>query len=143
MIEKSRKAARLMISGFLLVAGVLAGTTIVESSEPTVAGAAPLLHLRLVSTSPAADTVLTTSPAEIRLVFSEAPQSGGSTVRLTRGAEDLVASSETTADPQDARQLVIRPDAPLTAGAYMVHWRVLAEDGHAQRGTFEFRVAAE
>jgi len=127
------------LAGFLLLGGML-------SAHPAPVGQLQaedrVPHLRLVATSPAADSTVAGSPAEIRLFFSEAPQMRGTTVRLTRGAEELVASTDATADPEDAKELFIRPSAPLTPGTYTVHWRVIAQDGHTQRGTFEFRVAS-
>jgi methionine-rich copper-binding protein CopC len=98
-------------------------------------------HLRLVSSSPTADTTLSEPPSEIRLLFSEPPQMRGTSIRLTRGADDLVDSSETEADETDPRQIYIQPARPLASGAYIVHWRVIAQDGHTQRGSFQFQVA--
>jgi methionine-rich copper-binding protein CopC len=129
----------------------LSGTAFLLLAATIVAGigagnevhADPVPHLRLVSTAPAADTVVAESPAEIRLFFSEAPQMRGTTVRLADAAEALVASSEVAADGEDPRQLFIRPSEPLGSGLYTVHWRVIAQDGHTQRGTFEFRVGGQ
>lgn len=100
----------------------------------------PIPHLRLVRTTPAADTTLAQSPAEIRLFFSEPPQMRGTSVRLADAGENLIASSDAAADTEDARQVWIAPEAPLAPGRYTVHWRVIAQDGHTQRGSFIFRV---
>ncbi len=101
-----------------------------------------LLHLRLVRTTPAADTTVTESPDEIRLFFSEPPQMRGTTVRLTGAGDALVATTDAAPDEDDARQVFIRPEAALPSGQYTVHWRVIAQDGHTQRGTFNFTVGA-
>jgi len=119
----------------LLVVLVLLGAAWLT---PAAEGHAP--HLRLLSTSPAADTVVASSPDTIRLQFSEAPQMRGTSVRLTNAANDLVATTDAAADPEDAAELFIRPASPLAPGAYTVHWRVIAQDGHTQRGEFGFRV---
>jgi copper resistance protein C len=106
-------------------------------------GLALLPHLRLDRTSPAANSVLEASPEEVRLFFSEAPEMRGTTVRLaTSGTDALIETTSAVANPEDPREVFIRPLAPLPAGSYTVHWRVLARDGHAQRGTFDFRVGA-
>lgn len=135
----SRTLLSSTLAGFLLLGGMV-------TARPAPAGEAHaedgVPHLRLVATSPAADSTVAGSPAEIRLFFSEPPQMRGTTIRLTRGAEDLVEATEAAADPEDAKELFIRPASPLAPGTYTVHWRVIAEDGHTQRGTFEFRVAA-
>jgi len=127
------------LAGFVLAGGMLSDR-LVPVGEALADDGVP--HLRLVATSPAADSTVIGSPAEIRLSFSEPPQMRGTTVRLTRGAEELVESTAAAADPEDAKELFIRPVSPLAPGTYTVHWRVIAEDGHTQRGTFEFRVAS-
>jgi copper resistance protein C len=99
-------------------------------------------HLRLVRAEPAADGTVTGSPAEIRLFFSEPPLMRGTTVRLADARDNLVASSDAAADAEDARQVWIAPAADLAPGQYTVHWRVIAQDGHTQRGSFSFRVNA-
>lgn len=123
-------------------AGILAAILAVGVwAAPTAARAVDeARHLRLDRSSPAANAVLTSAPPEIRLFFSEAPQMSGTTVRLTRGTEDLVRTTETRADSTDTKQVFIVPSEPLAPGAYTVHWRVIARDGHAQRGTFGFRI---
>lgn len=103
---------------------------------------ASILHLRLNRTAPAADSTVTGSPEEIRLFFSEPPQMRGTSVRLADTADNLVPSTEAVADEDDPRQVWINPSAPLSPGSYTVHWRVIAQDGHTQRGNFTFRVRA-
>ncbi|TVP45414.1 MAG: copper resistance protein CopC [Gemmatimonadales bacterium] len=120
----------------LLVLVFLGGAWLAPAAE----GSAP--HLRLLSSSPQADTVVGTAPAEIRLVFSEPPQMRGTTVRLVNASEELVATSSAAADPEDARQVFIRPESTLPAGSYTVMWRVIAQDGHTQRGDFDFSVGS-
>ncbi len=100
-------------------------------------------HLRLERTSPAADTTVASSPAEIRLFFSEPPQMSGTTVRLANAAEELVETTAAAADAEDPKEVFIRPASPLPAGSYTVHWRVIAQDGHTQRGSFDFRVGTD
>lgn len=119
----------------------LVGATLAPAAESTLLADAPP-HLRLVSTSPAADTTLTSSPSEIRLNFSEPPQMRGTTVRLADASEALVPSTDAAADEDDRSQVIIRPEAPLAPGRYTVHWRVIAQDGHTQRGSFDFTVRA-
>jgi copper resistance protein C len=119
---------------------VIIAPTLASASLKDTTGQAEIPHLRLVSSSPAADTTLAQSPAEIRLFFSEPPQMRGTSVRLADAGDNLVASSDAAADSEDARQVWIAPEAPLAPGRYTVHWRVIAEDGHTQRGSFSFQV---
>jgi len=98
-------------------------------------------HLRLERSQPAANETLAASPQEVRLFFSERPQSEGSSLRLADGAGALVSTPAFEVEGE-GRQLVLRLPASLTPGSYTVHWRVIAQDGHAQRGEFEFQVSA-
>lgn len=129
----TRARTGLTLSALLL--GVLA-----LSAAPRSASEAP--HLRLVRTAPAGDSIVAGSPAEIRLFFSEPPNMRGTTVRLVDAAEALVASTDAVADSADTKEVFIRPNAPLRPGRYTVQWRVIAQDGHTQRGTFDFQVRA-
>ncbi|CAN5621944.1 copper homeostasis periplasmic binding protein CopC [soil metagenome] len=122
------------IPAILAVLVLLGGAWLTPSAE----GSAP--HLTLLSSSPAADTVVVASPDTIRLHFSEPPRIRGTTVRLTDAANELVASTGAAANAEDAKEVFIRPDRPLAPGAYTVHWRVIAQDGHTQRGEFSFQV---
>ncbi len=141
MIQRPLHSLFLLGTAGLLLAGLPVGERSL-TPEPAVAEASDAVpHLRLERSSPAADSTVTGSPEEIRLFFSEPPQMRGTSVRLTRGAEELVASTDAVAYAEDPRQVFIRPEAPLTPGGYTVHWRVIAQDGHTQRGTFVFQVA--
>jgi copper resistance protein C len=99
-------------------------------------------HLRLAATSPAADTVVTEPPAEVRLWFSEPPQMRGTSLRLADGGGELVPTTDAVADEEDPSQVFIRPLDTLGPGEYTVHWRVIAQDGHAQNGNFGFELGS-
>lgn len=120
----------------LSVWGVAAAAT--PSAEG--AGSDATRHLRLTATFPAADTVVTEPPDEIRLWFSESPEMNGTAVRLADAGGGLVPTSDAVADEEDPRQVFILPREPLAPGEYTVHWRVIAQDGHAQNGTFGFEI---
>jgi methionine-rich copper-binding protein CopC len=105
--------------------------------------AAAFRHLTLQRTAPEADAAVAGPVQEIRLFFSEAPQMAGTSVTLVNSGESPVAATVATADQADAKQVFIRPETPLASGTYVVHWRTLAEDGHAMNGDFGFSVNAE
>ncbi len=110
----------------------------------TVTAARPaspdLPHLRLVSSAPAADSVVA-PPTELRLTFSEAAQSGATSVHLVDGASRPITLGELkpSADGTVFRAAV---EAPLTAGPYTASWRTMATDGHVVKGEINFRVRA-
>ena len=96
-------------------------------------------HAVLDSSSPAASTVLETSPAEIRLSFNENVEASLLDIRLFGAdqAEVLLAAAERT--PGDAS--VVRVDVPaLDDGVYVVVWRVMSADGHPATGAFPFEI---
>lgn len=97
-------------------------------------------HLTLRATVPEADSTVTEPPPEVRLIFSEAPQMQGTSVRLVDEGQELVPTTPATADEEDPREVFIRPDELLLDGTYTVMWRTIARDGHAQNGSFEFSV---
>jgi copper transport protein len=93
----------------------------------------------LVSSEPAANSRLATSPPQLRLVYSEPVE--GKLARVT-----IVPSSgaplvlKPTGDPRDVHA-VIAPMAPLAPGNYRVEWRVVSADGHPVDGKFVFAIA--
>ena len=129
-----------------LVPVALLGAVAFATLGPTAPDLVPtahadeIVHLRLNSTQPEADAAVAESPTEIRLFYSEPPQMHGTSVRLADSEGELVATTEATADAEDPREVFIVPDEPLAPGTYTVHWRTIAQDGHAQRGDFSFRV---
>lgn len=125
--------------GLALTLGAFAWTA-ADGYLVTTAHADEIVHLRLNSTQPEADAAVAESPAEIRLFYSEPPQMQGTSVRLANAEGEQVPASEATADAEDPREVFIVPDEPLAPGTYTVHWRTIAQDGHAQRGDFSFRV---
>jgi copper transport protein len=96
------------------------------------------VHATLVSSEPAANSRLASSPSRVRLVFSEPVEAklgrialhptSGSTITLRAGA-----------DPRDVHAVVARVDS-LPSGSYRVEWRVVSADGHPVDGTFTFTV---
>jgi copper transport protein len=98
-------------------------------------------HATLVSSEPAANSRLTTSPTRVRLVYSEPVEGKLAKVTLV----PLVASAGTPivlragADPRDVHA-VIAPVDSLGAGTYKVEWRVVSADGHPVDGAFTFSV---
>ncbi len=123
----------------LLIALPLLGT---DAGEPSEALALDRVHLELRRTLPPADSITHERPVELRLFFSEPPRMEGTRVRLTDAADSLVTSTAATADEEDPRQVFIRFEEPLPYGSYQAHWRVIAQDGHAQNGTFRIHIEA-
>lgn len=104
-----------------------------------VAGGATrvLLHATMLRSTPAANSQLTSSPATVRLVFSEQVVPELSQITLT-GPGGAPSTLKVANDPHDVHTLVGKIDHALTSGTYKVIWRVLSADGHPVGGSYEF-----
>ena len=97
-----------------------------------------LAHATLLSSEPKPNAVLSGSPAQIRLVFSEAVVADLSRIELLSvGAAP--ARLQVSVDPRDVHVLIASPPV-LASGAYRVVWRIVSADGHPVDGDFVFTV---
>ncbi len=97
-------------------------------------------HAGLVSSDPAANAILTSSPARITLSFTEPPDPSLSTVAILDASGASAATGPVTVGA-DAKQLVSTLGGTLDKGSYTVSWRVVSEtDGHVTGGSFAFGV---
>ena len=101
-----------------------------------------LPHLKLLRSSPAADTVLTASPDAIRLYLSEPTQAPVSKITLVTDAGTAIALAPLTRDTTKNAPLVAKLVKPIAKGMYKVTWKAMSKDGHVVDGTFNFRVNA-
>ncbi len=97
-------------------------------------------HATLVSAEPAAGSHLENSPAQVRLVFSEALEISMAQVSLV-ATDGTSVRLTTRGDPHDVNALIALVP-PLSPGSYRVVWRVVSDDGHPVNGTYEFAVGA-
>lgn len=98
-------------------------------------------HAALVSSRPAAGSVISSHETKIHLVFSEEIEISMSRLILVDvgGKERQLVP---VADPHDARALDAN-SGELTGGKYSLRWQVLSADGHTVSGTIRFAVAGE
>ena len=96
-----------------------------------------LAHATLTAAEPANRSVVATAPRELRLAFNEP---------VTPLVLKLVASHAPTAFldryRSEGRSLVIDAPAEMTAGTYVLSWRVISADGHPIAGTTQFSIGA-
>jgi copper transport protein len=97
-------------------------------------------HAELVSSTPAANSVLSESPAEMTMVFSEAIDAPSATVTLLDTRQHLIPGvGAVTVDAAGTRATVSLPT--LTPGTYTVSYQVTsAVDGHVGSGIFAFGI---
>lgn len=96
-------------------------------------------HDKLVETSPAAGSTVTSSPAAITLRFNSPVQDISSLVRVTDAAGAVALES---AGVIDGTVVTVAVPTTLANGTYTVTWRVVAGDGHPVQDAFVFTVAA-
>jgi len=100
-----------------------------------------LAHSGLVSSSPAADAVLTAPPDEVMLTFAKELNPDGTGFTVTDANGEVVAEGELDLTIADRNE--VRGAAPIAGpGIFTVAWTSVAADGHAESGEFTFSVAA-
>ena len=110
---------------------------------PSLPASATARHIVLDKSEPADGETVEGEVTEIRLFFSDAPLMRGASVRVMTSSRSLMRSTPPTPDPDDPKQVSVQMTPALPAGAYVVQWRCIADDGHVMRGDFRFEVAAE
>ena len=98
-------------------------------------------HAHLTKASPAAASVVTTSPTVIRLWFSEAPELSLTKVVLTDSAGAVITVGNAVRDSAGALVARIPILAALPSGRYTVSWSTAAADGHPSKGHYAFTVS--
>ena len=97
-------------------------------------------HARLVRSAPSSREHLATSPAQLRLWFSEPLQLTLTRVQLVGGGSDSTAVPLGPLTSGNEMSVTLAILAPLKAGTYTVVWRAAAADGHPSTGRFTFIV---
>jgi methionine-rich copper-binding protein CopC len=108
----------------------------------TLASIAPVApayaHAKLMSSSPAAGQVVA-PPTSVTLRFDDVVQLPPRALRITGTRGNTVA---VRASLPDARTLEGSLPGELPRGQYVVRWRIVADDGHIESGSFGFAVRA-
>ncbi len=97
-------------------------------------------HAHLKTETPAADSVLTVSPTELSLGFSEGIEPDFSKITLTDAQQKTVKTGNMTLAANDNTQAVLTLSDALSAGKYVVSWSVVSVDGHKTHGQYSFTV---
>jgi methionine-rich copper-binding protein CopC len=97
-----------------------------------------MAHAHLLVTVPVDKSVILAMPAQVSLQFTEAVRITALSIEKKGGKDKVVLKA-----PADARATV-HADAPkLKAGAYLLNWRGLSDDGHVTSGTVHFTVTGK
>ena len=103
------------------------------------AAPAAFAHAQLEKATPAVGGAVT-SPAEIRLKFSEGVEPHFSGVTLTAEGGAAVPLGKPSVDPADKSVLIVKVGKTLPPGVYTVNWRAVSVDTHHTQGDFQFTV---
>ncbi len=116
----------------LAAAVLMSGALVALSAAPAAA------HASLLTSIPAANSVLEVGPPAIVLTFDEDIEAPLSSIALFDGTGAKVEIGSPAAGDQGS---VVSATVPtLTDGIYAVVWRVTSADGHVVDGAFSFQV---
>ena len=120
---------------FATVGLALLAMVVVLAARPTAASA----HAELLTSDPASAAILTTSPTQITLSFSEAVTADANAIRLFDGTGKQIEVGAVT-HPGGAGAEVGVSVPSLAPGSYVVDWRVVSDDSHPVHAAFTFQV---
>ncbi len=101
------------------------------------------MHLALLKSMPARDTVLASGPQRVQLWFSEAPEIKVTSIKLSDSVGKAVELGAVSVSPTAKNSVFAPLKAVPGPGAYTVTWRTMSDNGHAVRGEFGFRIAPQ
>ena len=104
-----------------------------------LAATAAFAHAQLEKATPPVGGVVT-SPAEIRLKFSEGVEPRFSGVALSAEGGAAVPLGKPSVDPADNSVLIAKVGKTLPPGVYTVTWHAVSVDTHHTQGDFQFTV---
>jgi methionine-rich copper-binding protein CopC len=96
-------------------------------------------HAFLQHSDPAVGGKVNSSPAEVRIWFTEAIEPAFSTIQVFNAAGKQLDRKDTHQDPSN--HSLLRVSLPrLGPGTYKVVWHVVSVDTHVTKGDFTFQV---
>jgi methionine-rich copper-binding protein CopC len=134
--------ARSFLIRTLAVAAV-AGSFAFAVRATTASAAVARFHLALSKAEPKANDTVATSPAAIKLYFTESVKAAATSVRVTGADAKVVTIGPVTVDTAAKAPAVVAVKQALTPGKYTVAWKVVGADGHPMEGTFAFTFRAK
>jgi copper transport protein len=135
-VEGNRRVGRRRRSAAGLLLGCVAGALAALAAPAAPASA----HAALLTTSPAARSVLASPPVEIVMTFSEPVRPVSGTVRVLAPDGSRIDTGKPTVAGAVLRVQVRRADRPL--GTYVTSYRVISADNHPVAGAFTFSAGA-
>jgi copper transport protein len=128
-----RRISRLAVRSIL--------TFVIAISVLIVGAAHAQAHSSLEKTSPSSGEVLSQAPLQLVLTFDQPVRIPNGGIRMLNETGERIPVPRAELDPSRANTLTVKLST-LPAGAYVVSWRAVSEDGHPIRGAFTFRIGA-
>jgi methionine-rich copper-binding protein CopC len=100
-------------------------------------GSVVAAHAKLEKTEPASGATLTAPPPHVQLWFNEKLDASVSKIDVTGPTGKIDIGPAHSMEP---KTLMAVFKGELPDGKYTVNWQTAGDDGHAQKGTFEFTV---
>lgn len=97
-------------------------------------------HADLDSTTPAADAVLAVAPSSVDLDFTEPVEIAVGAIRVFAADGTRVDAGPLSHPAGDDRTAAVALRPGLTAGTYLVAWRIVSKDSHPVAGSYTFSV---
>jgi methionine-rich copper-binding protein CopC len=120
---------------------VLCGLRFAQASAVALLlGGTANAHPLLESASPKPAAVLTASPTQIRIGFSEGLVLAFSGIEIDNAAGKAVAAGRASLDASDSRELIAPLATKLGPGTYVVKWHAVGDDTHRVSGHYSFEV---
>ena len=96
-------------------------------------------HAFLSQAVPPVGGIVSASPREVRLTFSEGIEPAFSRIELATTDGRPIGTGPAMVDPRDNTQLVLALP-PLAPGRYRIKWRVVSIDTHPTEGDYAFEI---
>ncbi len=119
-----------LLFGILIVGGLI----FVETAHA---------HSAYLRSNPGADAIITSSPAQIDIWFSQElfRRKGENAIHVSGLDGEEVSRGETQIDDDDRTHIWVELLPNLPAGKYLVEWKNISlEDGHPSTGSFNFSI---
>jgi copper resistance protein C len=114
---------------------------IIASLAFAMAATTAFAHAQLQKAAPPVGGVVTATPTEIRLKFSEGVEPRFSGITLAAEAGAAQSTGKPALDPADPSVLIVTIGQPLKPGVYTVTWHAVSVDTHKTQGKFNFTFA--
>ncbi len=124
----------------ILSIGLLsAAIVIISGGLGTMATSAHALYVR---SEPPFNAVLATSPAQVKIWFTQEPAASGARIKVSDQMGRKVDKDDTKVSFDDPKMISVGLNN-VGAGSYLVEWALVsAEDGDPSQGSFTFSVGS-